>query len=177
MWPPKPPSPSEARQVTAWRLRPWQPADVPAVAALSRAVFDMPWSETHFAHEVAANDSRGWVAVAADTRGSGQVVGVVVLWVLPPEAEIATLAVHPAWQRQGIGRALLEHALAWACTRADARVVLLEVRADNRPALHLYRALGFVEVGRRRGYYITRHGRVDALIMRRPCGPLWRPSP
>ncbi len=41
--------------------------------------------------------------------------------------------------------------------------MFLEVATDNAPALALYTAAGFVEVGRRRRYYA---GGSDALVMR-----------
>ena len=49
-----------------------------------------------------------------------------------------------------------------------AASVLLEVRVDNAPALHLYEALGFERLGRRRGYYQPEN--VDAWTMRLPLG-------
>ncbi len=173
MSPPKPRSPSEAvRGAPAGvTLRTMRAADVPAVAALHRAAFAMPWSEQAWQHEVRSPSSRVWVAVRSTDAGDQAIVGVVVLWLLPPpEAEIATLAVDPAHRRQGIGRALLHQALTYACAQGPVQRVFLEVRADNAPAQGLYRAFGFAVVGRRRKYYITPQGRVDALIMRRECG-------
>ena len=54
-----------------------------------------------------------------------------------------------------------------ALAEADRRspVVLLEVRADNEAAQHLYRRRGFVEIGRRRGYYQPSGD--DAVVMKR----------
>ena len=44
--------------------------------------------------------------------------------------------------------------------------IFLEVRPSNRPAIQLYRSLGFVQVGIRRGYYQAVGGREDALVHR-----------
>ena len=55
-------------------------------------------------------------------------------------------------QRHGIGRRLVE-ALGRAAKKAEARQLFLEVAKDNGPALALYKALGFKEVGRRKSYY------------------------
>jgi len=55
--------------------------------------------------------------------------------------------------------ALLEEAVA---RRATA--VLLEVRADNPPAIALYQRFGFEQLAVRRRYY--QPGDVDALVMR-----------
>jgi len=55
---------------------------------------------------------------------------------------IQNLGIVPAWRGQGLGRALLLYALhgfrASGLTRA-----LLEVTAENEPAVNLYRRLGF----------------------------------
>ncbi len=161
-----PPEPAEAY------LRPMQWEDLDAVVALHRVSFAMPWSRRSFAHELRNPYSRTWVAVGPKE----QVWGLIVLWLLPPEAEIATLAVAPAHRGRGLGRRLLQQALAYACRQGAVHSVFLEVRADNEPALALYRAFDFRAVGRRRGYYRTPQGRVDAVLMRRRCG-LGRPLP
>jgi [ribosomal protein S18]-alanine N-acetyltransferase len=69
------------------------------------------------------------------------------------------------WQRQGVGRRLIE-GMARAAKRAEAKRMFLEVAGDNLPALVLYSRMGFKEVGRRAGYYV-RSGQpaVDALIL------------
>ncbi len=60
---------------------------------------------------------------------------------------VGNVAVHPDWQRQGIGRALMETALE-EISAQGGRWVGLEVQADNEVARRLYRRLGFREVGR-----------------------------
>ena len=54
---------------------------------------------------------------------------------------IANVAVHPDYRRQGIARRLMVAALEQVAQRGDAAV--LQVEADNVPALALYRDLGF----------------------------------
>ncbi|MCX7372151.1 MAG: GNAT family N-acetyltransferase [Alphaproteobacteria bacterium] len=68
------------------------------------------------------------------------------------EAEVLTLATHPAARRQGLARALLDEAAA-AAIACGASTMWLEVAENNSAALALYRALGFEEAGRRAGYY------------------------
>lgn len=76
------------------------------------------------------------------------------------EAEILTLAVRPAARGKGLGRALLQAALAQA-SKDGAGVMFLEVGTDNPAALALYAGLGFAKVGQRKGYYDGG----DALIL------------
>ncbi len=139
-------------------IRPMEDADIPAVQALDRQAFALPWPPSAYAHELHHSPhSRLWVAEV-----EGQVVGFIVLWLILDEAHVATLAVHPDFRRRGIARRLLETLLT-AAREAGARLATLEVRAGNLPAQALYRHYGFREVGRRPKYY-TDNGE-DALIM------------
>ena len=57
----------------------------------------------------------------------------------PEQVAIATLVVHPAYQRRGVARALLEAAL----TLGDGVVFVVQTGALNAPALALYQRFGF----------------------------------
>jgi len=94
--------------------------------------------------------------------------GFVVGRVAGPEAELLTLAVEPAARRGGIGRRLVRAFEATARARG-AEEALLEVAVTNGPARALYAALGYAQVGRRRGYY-ARAGAppVDGLVLAKP---------
>jgi ribosomal-protein-alanine N-acetyltransferase len=83
-------------------------------------------------------------------------------WAILDEAHITLLAVHPHYQHQGLGQAMLLALMAEACDRGLERATL-EVRASNVPALSLYRKFGFKIAGRRRGYY--KDTNEDALIL------------
>ena len=75
---------------------------------------------------------------------AGQTVGCVALLLLTQGDgyEVAKMAVSPEVQGQGIGRHLLEAAIAWAQAQG-ARRLYLESNARLIPALRLYEALGF----------------------------------
>jgi len=55
------------------------------------------------------------------------------------------VAVLPAYQRQGIGRGLLDHSLRRLAERGYETLSLIVSRSNDR-ALTLYRAMGFQEV-------------------------------
>ncbi|MGI9247341.1 MAG: GNAT family N-acetyltransferase [Steroidobacteraceae bacterium] len=76
------------------------------------------------------------------------------------------MGVVAEWRGQGLGTRLLASALDMADARGIRRSELV-VRADNAPAIALYRRFGFVEEGRCRQY--LRHAGIDhdALIMAR----------
>ena len=106
----------------------------------------------------------GSSALASCAAGeSVEVVGFAVASLLPPEAELETIAVASTAQRHGLARRLFVE-LAAKLVAAQITEVFLEVRASNQPALGLYRGLGFAETGRRARYY---HDPVeDAVLMR-----------
>jgi ribosomal-protein-alanine N-acetyltransferase len=75
---------------------------------------------------------------------------------------LESVAVEDAARRQGVGRMLCERVMEWAHEQCAATMEL-EVRAAREGALRMYRALGFVEQGRRAKYY--RHPEDDAVLM------------
>lgn len=79
------------------------------------------------------------------------------------ELEILQVATHRLAQRRGIASALLRYVLGEA-RRQAVTSGFLEVRESNQPARRLYESLGFVEAGRRRGYYSEPSE--DALLLK-----------
>ncbi|MDB5480952.1 MAG: rimI [Caulobacteraceae bacterium] len=132
----------------------------PALAALHRTALDEPWSAAEI--DVLLS-SPGVYALSASL--GGQATGFILCRVAADEAEVLTLAVTPAMRRRGVATALLDRAIA-AALAAGARALFLEVATDNPAAEALYRSRGFVEVGRRPGYFSRPGGAVAALIMR-----------
>jgi ribosomal protein S18 acetylase RimI-like enzyme len=92
------------------------------------------------------------VTVAID---QGAIVGVLVLRPQPDSLLLENVAVAPAEQGRGIGRALI----AFAEERArdlNLKTVTLYTNALMIENLALYRGLGYVEVGRRREHGFDR---------------------
>ncbi|MBU3750639.1 MAG: ribosomal-protein-alanine N-acetyltransferase [Mycobacterium sp.] len=137
--------------------------DAARCAELEEMLFggDDPWPQEAFVRELAAPHIR-YVAARVDGLLVGY-AGIARLGRVPPfEYEIHTIGVDPAYQGDGIGRAMMDRLLAWTDPGSP---VLLEVRTDNEPAISLYRSLGFATVGLRRRYY--RASGADAFTMRR----------
>lgn len=141
---------------TAFFLRPGLLRDLPALAAAERACFPDPWGEGGLRAHLAGGAARTVVCEAA-----GETAGYLLGCVIPPEAEVFRIAALPSARRRGVGRALLGHFLG-ECRARGCTDVYLEVRASNAPAIALYRAAGFCEIGRRRHYY--RNPTEDALL-------------
>jgi len=85
---------------------------------------------------------------------------------LGEECEILALGVLPSRRREGIGSALLDAICVEGRVRGARRIVL-EVAVDNRAALSVYTARGFIQVGHRWNYYRQAGSRGDALVLRR----------
>ena len=74
------------------------------------------------------------------------------------------LMVASSHRRQGIGRALLDQAVAWA-RDAGVRKLELHVFPWNEPAIRLYEQYGFTREGLRRAHYRRAGEYVDAVLM------------
>jgi len=135
-----------------FKVEAFDPAsDTASLAVLHAACFDEAWDAASLHSMLAAPGAFAF----------HHPDGFVLSRVASDEAEILTLAVTPRARGKGLGRALLSAAIAQA-QRCGAKAMFLEVGSDNPAALALYAALGFVNVGSRKGYYRGR----DALVLR-----------
>lgn len=136
----------------------------PEVAALHASLFSEPWSSDAIGRLLA---HPGATSLIARTPAPIEIVGFVLAQLAVDEAEILSLGVAKPWQRQGVASRLVEGIIR-ASRNGGANRLHLEVAADNIPALTLYRAHGFAEVNRRRGYYVRPGAAsVDALMLSR----------
>ena len=144
----------------SFRIVPMTAAHLPQVAALEKICFPAdPWSEDLFRAALECPDATPTLLVAE--REDGAVLGYAVLSAVLDEGNLDNIAVAPSCRRRGVADALLS-ALA-DIGRTSLSVLMLEVRASNRPAIALYEKHGFVPVGRRKNYYES--PREDALLM------------
>lgn len=123
------------------------PADLDAIMEVERAAHAHPWQRESFEREFTLEWSRIWVA----TEGE-RVAGFLAFWRVLDELHILDVAVHPDFQRRGIARGMLEMLIALGHAH-EVISVLLEVRVSNKPAIALYKRLGFERMGRRKRYY------------------------
>jgi len=158
-------------------IRPADVEDAAAVLEIERSCTEAPhWSEGVWAQTLAhpssyliygaqANGPQRMCFVAEQDK---EVVGFVVSSIVgvagPGDgvAEMESVAVREAGRTQGVGRSLCVQAILWAQT-IGAASMQLEVRSASVAAMALYRSLGFVEQGRRSGYYTS--PKDDAVLM------------
>lgn len=100
-----------------------------------------------------------------------KLMGFIIYSLQVGECHILNLCVHSDHQGRGIGRSLLSYGLDQA-RQQGAGSVYLEVRRSNAVAICLYKSVGFVQVGERKGYYPHENGREDALIFGKDLGVL-----
>ncbi|NTS30851.1 ribosomal protein S18-alanine N-acetyltransferase [Phyllobacterium sp. BT25] len=150
-------------------IEPLARADAAAIANIHGLTFRQPWSDEDFHALLVDENVFGFVAREEGNRRA-QPGGFVLARLVLDEAEILTIAVAPAAQRRGLGRALMD-AILRHLHNARASMLFLEVDELNGPAVALYRRLGFKQVGKRPGYYETSSGRSSALAMRRDLKP------
>ena len=145
-------------------IRPYRPEDLPTLKAITVEAFDgvsidqgiereygpvaghdWQWRKARHLDDDAARDPAGIFVAEEDST----VVGYITTW-QDREAgigHIPNLAIAAAYRGHGLGRQLIEHALAHfrRCGLSHAKI---ETLVQNEVGNHLYRSLGFREVAR-----------------------------
>lgn len=151
--------------VPGFVLRPAALDEYDAFGAVDAAAFAQdPWLPADFVEAVThASQIR-----ALEKRESGRLVGYVVLHLeVGHVGKVSVIAVHPDFQRRGLGEAMMRWSLAWFREQGMRRAKL-NVRVDNPTAIALYRKLGFLP-GRRGLVYRrpTARDELDAIASKR----------
>lgn len=164
-----------ARDGRLYRIRPSREDDAPALAGLRAAVAaeggylpDEP-SEPGTLEQTArliALAVEGGLSLSAEA--DGEVVAHVMVQRRsgPHRAHVGEIAiiVRNSWRGVGVGRALMDVAIAWGRAVGLAKLALSAFPGNAR-AIGLYRSLGFVDEGLARGEVRMRDGDRDLLLM------------
>lgn len=132
--------------------------DIERVLEIEELSFLTPWSRESFEAELERNDLAKYVVAKVD----GKVAGYGGIWIVLDEGHITNIAVHPDYRGQKLGERITQ-ALINIAGKNKAGNITLEVRASNEAARNLYKKLGFVDSGIRKGYYVD--SGEDAIIM------------
>jgi N-acetylglutamate synthase-like GNAT family acetyltransferase len=133
------------------KLRRADSADVHAVAACVQRAYARyadrlayPPKPVLADYAVVVRETSTWLLESAD----GECVGVLVLIEQPDHLLLDNVAVDPAWQKQGLGRRLLEFAEAEArrLGLSEVRLYTNALMTENRA---LYARIGYQEYDRR----------------------------
>ena len=129
--------------------RPMREEDLDDVMRIEQASFTDYWSREDMERKLHKPMTQAGYVVAED---DGEVVGYAGFWQVLDEAQITNIAVRSDRRGQGIGGMLIRTMEEDFAGRGVAAVIL-ECRAGNSPALHLYKKAGFTEAGVRKRYY------------------------
>jgi len=148
-----------------YRLRPYRPEDLPRLQEITAQTFGPVSIDRNMEQLLGPFGQGGWqgrkvAAIADDCRlqpdgvfvaesENGQVVGYVTTRLNNASriGWIPNLAVDPAYQGKGLGRALLQHAIEFFRQRG-MEVAKIETLEQNPIGQGLYPSLGFKEVAR-----------------------------
>lgn len=123
-----------------------------------------PWHYSAFI-ELLEQDSVQLLVVFIEDNNNKHIVGYCLYQVVFEQAEILRIGTHPDYQRQGIASQIFA-TLNEGLINNEVESLMLEVRADNLPAIALYKQQGFGVIHRRKGYYkVAQQPAIDALIM------------
>lgn len=129
-------------------------ADVTRVVEIAASLPQAPkWPHSAYLSALSPEASTRRIALVAAGRQDEDIQGFLVAIVLPPQAELESIAVVPGSQRRGLGRMLFD-ALVDQVRLSGVSEIVLEVRASNRAAVAFYRSAGLLQSGLRRAYYV-----------------------
>jgi [ribosomal protein S18]-alanine N-acetyltransferase len=136
------------------RIRPMATSDLDRVLAIADGLKDAPqWPRSAYLTALNGEAVPRRIALVANRPAQEEVCGFLVGGLVPPEAELESIAVAEAFQRHGIGKLLIEE-LTRQLGGLAVQKLHLEIRSSNASARAFYQAAGFVQAGIRRGYYV-----------------------
>jgi len=141
-----------------FKFRPMNMTDLDAVMDIEPHIYSHPWTRGNFSDSLNSGYS-AWVL-----EKNNEMIGYALLMMVMDEAHLLNLSIAKAYQKQGLGRYLLEHMMQIARNH-HALNMFLEVRTSNISAIALYENVGFNEMAIRRNYYPAKSGREDAVLM------------
>ncbi len=131
-----------ARESGGLRIRRMTQADLPEVQRTDTASFDPLWQNALETIRKAF-DQALYATVIENEQG---ILGYQLSTGGGQRAHLARLAVHPAAQGQGAGRALLSDLFRYI-TYAGISRLSVNTQSDNQASLSLYQHMGFVRTG------------------------------
>ncbi len=138
--------------------RSWKFEDILKISELEKECFSDPWTYRMFVEGFSSKLFYGVCAVE-----DGEIVGYACETILFENAEVDNIAVAESCRRRGVGKKLLKK-LETEAKERGARVILLEVRVSNAPAMTMYLKEGFKGIYVRPRYYPDGE---DAVVMQK----------
>lgn len=143
---------------TQYEFRPMRMNDLEAIMVIEPQIYPYPWTRGNFSDSLNSGYS-AWVLLDNEV-----IIGYSLMMIVLDEAHLLNLSIAKNYQKQGLGRYLLEYMVDIAKNNQMVNM-FLEVRQSNISAIALYENMGFNEMAMRRGYYPATNGREDAVLM------------
>lgn len=155
---------AEPEQIRPVQIRQMTSADLPQVMAIAASLPEAPqWPESAYLTALNPDATPGRIALVAVGSQKQDVQGSLVVRLVPPQAELESIAVSVGSQRRGLGQLLFD-ALFKEVLNSGILEIVLEVRASNSTALAFYHSAGFAQTAIRKAYYADPVE--DAVLMR-----------
>jgi ribosomal protein S18 acetylase RimI-like enzyme len=129
-------------------IRAMMPYDLPAVAEVDAAAFDLLWQNSLPALKFAYPQA----VIATVAEEYQKIIGYQLSTRNPYGIHLARLAVQPSVQGKGVGYSLVADLIQQADRRGLTRLTV-NTQSDNSNSLALYQHLGFKETGERYPVY------------------------
>ncbi len=156
---------TDRASITVRRMR---ATDIDEVMAIAACLKDTPhWSPAAYLAAIQPDSTPRRIALVAVDEPETKIPGFAIASVIPPQAELESIAIRPDAQRQGIGSMLMDY-LSRELKVAAVSELLLEVRASNLVGIAFYQSLGWRKTGVRPRYYADPEE--DAVLMSRSPG-------
>ncbi len=139
-------------------IQPMTISDLESIFTTLETDFDNFWNYNILKSELENCNSKYWVA-----KLNNKIVGFAGIIPILDEADITNIVVHKDFRNQKIGSLLLENLISMAHI-LNIKLINLEVRRSNIPAINLYKKYGFTICGCRKKYY---HNSEDAILMQK----------
>lgn len=150
-------NPSVAGDRDLISYRPMRSSDIKSILTIEEQVYNFPWTSRTF------NDCMKIGYLCRVCERIDEIVGYGILSIGAGEAHVMNICVSPKFQKQGVGKRLMNNLIEVALENRS-KTVLLEVRPSNQSAIELYLSMGFIEIGTRKNYYPAEQGREDAVM-------------
>ena len=130
------------------QIRKIQEKDLDQVSLLEKDNFSMPWSKNDFINIIEKEDILYLVV-----EENGIIIGNCGVRNIVGEGEITNVVIKEDIRNQGLGFAMLQELLVQG-QEMGIKTFTLEVREGNKAAICVYKKLGFVIEGIRKGFYL-----------------------
>ncbi|MEL7429003.1 MAG: GNAT family N-acetyltransferase [Pseudomonadota bacterium] len=147
-------------------------SDLSDLAAIHAESFRRGWSDGEFSR-LLGRETHTCLVARSDGKAGSPALAFVLYSIVAGEAEIITIATGKRHRGKGLARKLMDATLR-RLREAGAVALFLEVDETNKPAIALYKSLGFLQVAERKAYYggdaASGQQPASALVMRLELG-------